>query len=125
MYAMDFIEVFVTIYNFLAAVTIIFFCVYILLKTHQMNRNLLKARIFLNSFIMEQTWVYLSIAGASFALNTLLKLAVRLEGMGNISYIPYMVGLTQIIFLIAFILAVDCCCLLIGGGTRNGGADRA
>ncbi len=46
--SMDFIDLFMEIYNIDAAVIIIFFCGLITLKVRKVNGNLSKARLFLN-----------------------------------------------------------------------------
>lgn len=106
MYAMGFIEAFIELYNVNAAVAIIILCGRILFKTRKMDRGLMKARLFLDDAIMQRTWMYISIAGASFALNALIRLVVKFTALGAVLNIQYMIELTQIIFLIAFILAI-------------------
>src|SRR3972149_3284315 len=107
---MGFIETFVEIYNAGAAFIIIFLIGQIVFMMRKVDKDLLKARLFLNETIMQRTWIYISIAGASFALNTLVKIAVRFPYAGetatNIISDLYLVEFTQFIFLIAFILAV-------------------
>jgi hypothetical protein len=114
MYATDFIEAFIEIYNVCAAIAIIFFCGLVLFKTHKIDRNLLKAKLFLNDTITERIWVYLSIAGASFALNTLLKFVAKFTAIGYLLSSYYIIEITQVIFLMAFILAIYNWYLFIG-----------
>src|SRR5574341_1499818 len=106
MVAIGFIEAFVEIFNVIAAVGIIFFCGLILFKVHKLKKNVLKARLFLNDTILRQTWLYISIAGASFALNTLLRFAGSMTAIGDFLSNYYLLELTQLIFLVAFIHAI-------------------
>lgn len=70
---------------------------------NRVDRGVLKARLFLNDSVMQQTWIYISIAGASFALNTLLVLLERFQSISFDGF--YMTEATRIIFLMAFTLA--------------------
>jgi hypothetical protein len=104
---MGFIESFVEIFKVDMAVAIIFFCVLVYFQTLKLDKKLLKARLFLNNnATMERTWMYISIAGASFAFNAIIKIAGRFTGTVNIFNGYYLVELTQLIFLIAFFFAV-------------------
>ncbi|MDP2754183.1 MAG: hypothetical protein Q8P40_07310 [Nitrospirota bacterium] len=78
----------------------------IILMTHRIDRDLLRARLFLNEAVMQRTWTYISLAGASFALNTLIKFAISFTASGSILDAYYLVEVTQFIFLVSFILAV-------------------
>jgi hypothetical protein len=114
MNTIDFIEMFVEIYNVCAAIAIVFFCGLVLFKTHKLDRNLLKAKLFLNDTITERIWIYLSIAGASFALNALLKFVSKFTSIGDMLSSYYIIEITQVIFLMAFILATYNWYLFIG-----------
>lgn len=105
-YTMDFIEVFIEIYNAIAALIIIFFIGQILYLMSKVDKDLLKARLFLNEAVMERTWIYISIAGASFALHVLIKFAIRLSDAGEILKMNFLVEFSQFVFLLSFILAV-------------------
>lgn len=107
MYTMSFIEIFIEIYNACSAFIIIFLIGQILFMMHRVDKDLMRAKLFLNDAVLQRTWLYLSIAGAAFALNTLIKFVVRLTTAGKVLNVFYMVELTQLIFLIAFILAVS------------------
>jgi hypothetical protein len=72
----------------------------------KVDKDLLKARLFLNEEIMQRTWIYISVAGASFALNTLVKFVIRFTTSGDALETFYLVEFTQFIFLVSFILAV-------------------
>lgn len=100
-----FIEVFIEIYNAGAAFIIIFLIGQIIFMMRKIDKDVLKARVFLNDEIMQNTWTYISIAGAAFAFNTLIAFMKLLMGIETFTiYVLY--GLTQIIFVLAFILAV-------------------
>ncbi len=103
---MEFIDAFIEIYNAGAAFIIIFLIGQILLMMRKVDKDLLKARLFLNETVMQRTWIYISVAGAAFALNTFIKFIIRFTIMGNIFSPFHLVELTQLIFLVAFILAV-------------------
>jgi hypothetical protein len=66
----------------------------------------MKARLFLNEKVMQRTWIYISIAGASFAVSSLVRFTVGLASVGNILNTYYMVEITQILFLMSFFIAV-------------------
>lgn len=118
-YTMNFIETFIEIYNAGAAFIIIFLIGQILFMMRKVDKDLLKARLFLNESIMQRTWIYISVAGASFALNTLIKFIVRFTTTGEVLSPFYLVEFTQLIFLIAFILAVYNWYIFIGSFVRS------
>jgi hypothetical protein len=101
---MDFIESFLELFNINTAAVILICCGYILFKIRKMNMVLLKARIFLNKTIIHQTMKYISIAGISIALDTLIKLTVT--DINGIPYSYYIFGFIHIVFLVAFTLLV-------------------
>ncbi len=115
MVAFGFVEAFVEIFNVIAAVGIIFFCGLILFKLHKTEKNMLKARLFLNDTILQQTWFYISIAGASFALNALIELMGSLIVIIDLIKYYYIVELIQIICLMAFIFALHSWYLFVNG----------
>ncbi len=106
MCAMGFTEAFVELFKINSATFIFSCCGYIFFKMRRMDMVLLKARLFLNRTIIHHTWIYISIAGISIALGTLIKLVVSVTDADGIPYSYYIVGLIQIIFLIAFTLLV-------------------
>jgi len=118
-YTMNFIETFIEIYNAGAAFIIIFLIGQILFMMRKVDKDLLKARLFLNESIMQRTWIYISVAGASFALNTLIKFIVRFTTTGQVLSPFYLVEFTQLIFLVAFILAVYNWYIFIGSFVRS------
>jgi hypothetical protein len=113
-FIMDFIEAFMVIYNAGAAFILIFMIGQILFMMRKVDKELLKARLFLNDSILQKTWMYISIAGASFALNNVIKFIIWYTSAGEILQIYYFVDLTQLVFLIAFILAVNNWYVFIG-----------
>ncbi len=116
---MSFIETFIEVYNAGAAFVIIFLIGQILFMMRKVDKDLLKARLFLNESIMQRTWVYISVAGAAFALNTLIKFIVRFSYSGDALTPFYPVEFTQLIFLIAFILAVYNWYIFIGSFVKS------
>jgi len=103
MYTMSFIETFIEVYNACSAFVIIFLIGHILSMMHRVDKDLLKAKLFLNDAVLQLTWMYISISGAAFALNAVIKLVVRFTTRGEVLNTYYMIELTQLIFLIAFI----------------------
>lgn len=120
-YTMNFIETFIEIYNAGAAFIIIFLIGQILFMMRKVDKDLLKARLFLNEFVMQRTWTYISIAGAAFALNTLLKFIERFTTKGESLNQFYFIEFSQLIFLVAFILAVYNWYIFIGSFVKSKG----
>jgi hypothetical protein len=120
---MGFTETFVEIYNAGAAFVIIFLIGQILFMMRKVDKDLLKARLFLNETVMQRTWIYISVAGAAFAINTLIKFVVRFtyaeETTSRVINEFYFVEFTQFIFLISFILAVYNWYIFIGSFVKN------
>ncbi len=56
--------------------------------------------------MLERTWIYISVAGAGFALNVLIKFMIGFRIAADVFKTHYIVELTQFVFLIAFIMAV-------------------
>ena len=118
---MNFIETFIEIYNAGAAFIIIFLIGQILFMMRKVDKDLLKARLFLNEEIMQRTWIYISVAGAAFALNTLVKFVIRFTASGDALETFYIVEFTQLIFLVSFILAVYNWYIFIGSFVNGKG----
>jgi hypothetical protein len=116
---MNFIETFIEIYNAGAAFIIIFLIGQILFMMRKVDKDLLKARLFLNEEIMQRTWIYISVAGAAFALNTLVKFVIRFTTSGEALETFCLVEFTQLIFLVSFILAVYNWYIFIGSFVNN------
>jgi hypothetical protein len=114
-----FIETFVEIYNFETAVPIIFFGLLIVFRIRNMDRDILKARMFLDNSIMKRFWFYLSTGMVFLAFNTLFGFMSRLSIMGDMIINHYIVLLTQIIYLTAFSLATYQCYLFLSMQNRN------
>jgi hypothetical protein len=103
---LKFFEAFVELFNINASLIIILLCAHVLLKTSKLDRGLLKARLFLNSNVLQQIWISISISGAAFALNSLLKLVGVYLTIKDIIYNYHLVEFSQMIFLLSFIYAV-------------------
>lgn len=101
----DFILIFFQVYTIGAAFILIFLIGQILYMMHRVDKDLLKAKLFLNEAVMERTWMYISIAGAGFALNTFVKFASQ-TALGAILNNYRLFEITQLVFLVAFIMAV-------------------
>lgn len=106
MLSMGYVETLMEIYNTGAAFILIFLIGQIIIMMHRVDKDLLKARLFLNDVVLQRTWIYISVSGASFALNTVVKFAVRFTSTGAVLENLYLIELTQLIFLLAFVFAV-------------------
>ncbi len=100
--SMGFLGVLMELYNVSAAVFIIFFCGLAILKLRGMDRDLLKAKLFLNDTIIKRTWIYISIGGLFLALNALAKFMGEFTALGDVFSNYRVAELTQISFLTAF-----------------------
>ena len=116
---MNYIEVFIEIYNVIAALIIIFLIGQILFMMRKVDKDLFKARLFLNETVLHQTWMYISIAGASFALHSFIKLITIITQKGEILKMLYTIELTQVIFLISFVLAVYNWYVFVGSFSKS------
>lgn len=103
---MGFIETFLDAFNAGFAFILIILIGQIVLTMRKVDRELLKARLFLNDAVMQRTWMFISVSGAAFALNALIKFITRFADSGNNPNINYLGDLTQLIFLLSFIFAV-------------------
>ena len=110
---------FIEIYNVIAAFIIIFLIGQILFMMRKMDKDLFKAKLFLNEAVLRNTWMFISIAGASFALNSLIKFITIITQKGEILRTFYTIELTQIIFIISFILAVYNWYVFIGSFSKS------
>jgi hypothetical protein len=106
MLAMGFTDAFMELFNINAAIVILFCGGYIFFKIRKKDMSILKARVFLNETILHQTWKYMAIAGISIALTLIIKFLSMFALINNISYSFFIMGLIQIIFLIAFTLLI-------------------
>lgn len=103
---MGFIETFIDTFNAGFAFILIILIGQMLLIMRKVDRDLLKARLFLNDAVMQRTWIFISVSGAAFALNALIKFIIRFTDSGKNLNITYLGDLTQLIFLMSFIFAV-------------------
>lgn len=101
----DFILLFLEICTAGAAFILIFLTGQILYMMHTVDKDMLKAKLFLNEAVMERTWMYISIAGAGFALNTFVKF-ISQTALGAILDTYHIYETTQLVFLVSFIMAV-------------------
>ena len=104
---MNFVDTFMVIYNAGAAFILIFMIGQILFMMRKIDKELFRARLFLNDSILQKTWMYISIAGASFALNNVFKLIINFTSSGQILNVYHTADLAQVVFLVSFILAVQ------------------
>jgi hypothetical protein len=118
-YIMNYMQIFIEIYNSIAAVILIYLIGQILFMMRKVDRDLLKARLFLNESVLLRTWVYISIAGASFAIHSFLDIITMMTENGGITNPFYIVEITQFIFIISFILAVYNWYVFIGDSTKD------
>jgi hypothetical protein len=118
-FGMDFIGTFMVIYNAGAAFVLIFMIGQILIMMHKVDKELFRARLFLNNSIIHKTWVYISIAGASFAINNVFKFIINFTSEGYSLDAYHMADLAQLVFLISFILAVQNWYAFIGSFTAK------
>lgn len=117
----DYVRIFVEIYNAGAASILVFLIGEILIMMRRVDKAVLKARIFLSDEILQRTWTYISIAGAAFAIHSLVRFLEQVF-LVTISFygVPlYLYDITQIIFIIAFLLAVYQWYLFIGSISKN------
>ncbi len=70
------------------------------------DRDFSNTDLFLDKAVLERTWIYISVAGAGFALNILIKFMIWFRIAGDVFYFNYFAEMTQVVFLIAFIMAV-------------------
>ncbi len=102
----EFFKIFLEVYTAGAAFVLIFLIGQIIYMMHRVDKSLFKAKLFLNESIMQRTWTFISIAGAAFAVNTLIKFTVTITAWGKALENFYLFEITQFIFIISFIMAV-------------------
>lgn len=106
MQPINFIEAFIEIFIAVASSVIVLMIISILFIMRRVDKGLFRARLFLNETVMQRTWIYISIAGAAFAINTLIMFLVKFGDRGELFSGYYLPEITQIIFLLGFIFAV-------------------
>jgi hypothetical protein len=99
---MDFITIFLWLYNIGAASITLFLIIQILLMSRKVQSEVIRARLFLNTDLLNDTWKYISIAGASFAINALVGF-VKFN-MNIQTY--YLWEITEVIFFAAFVIMI-------------------
>ena len=108
---MDYITIFIWLYNMGAAFITLFLIIQILLMSRKLKSDVIRARLFLNTELINETWKYISIAGASFAINAVAGFAKF--NMGIQTY--YLWEITEVIFFAAFIAMIYQWYQFIGG----------
>ena len=99
---LDYVTTFVWLYNIGAAFIILFLILQIMLMSRKLDAGVMRARLFLNMDVLNDTWKYISIAGASFAINAFagfLKFNMDIN-----TY--YLWEISEIIFLGAFVAMI-------------------
>ena len=102
LHEMDYITIFIWLYNIGAAFIILFLILQILLLYRKIDVDIIRARLFLKMDVLGETWKYISIAGAAFAINAL---AGFMKYNTNINTY-YLWEFTEAIFLAAFIAMI-------------------
>ncbi|MDF1557031.1 MAG: hypothetical protein P1P80_02435 [ANME-2 cluster archaeon] len=108
---MHFVSTFIWLYNIGAAFIILFLIIQILLISRKLDTDIIRARLFLNMDILGETWKYISIAGAAFAINAVTGF-IRFNMDVN-TYILW--EITEVIFLAAFIAMIYQWYQFVGG----------
>ncbi|MDF1531141.1 MAG: hypothetical protein P1P72_02290 [ANME-2 cluster archaeon] len=108
---LDYVSIFIWLYNIGAAFIILFLIFQILLITRKLDTDVIRARLFLNMDILNETWKYISIASASFAVNAItgfLRFNVEKK-------VFFLWEISEIIFLAAFIAMIYQWYQFVGG----------
>ena len=105
MQSLGFIETIMDIVIACASIIIIFLIISILFMMNKVDKRVIKAKLFISDNLLEKTWFFISIAGASFALNALIMF-LKFMGYGEIFNAFYVSEITQIVFFVTFILAI-------------------
>lgn len=108
---LNFVSLFIWLYNIGAAFIIMFLIFQILLISRKLDADIIRARLFLNIDIMNETWRYICIASAAFAVNAITGF-LRFNVDKKIYYIW---EISEIIFLAAFIAMIYQWYQFVGG----------
>jgi hypothetical protein len=108
---MDYITIFIWLYNMGAAFITLFLIIQILLMSRKVKSDVIRARLFLNTELINETWKYISIAGASFGINAVAGFAKF--SLGIQTY--YLWEISEAIFFGAFIAMIYQWYQFIGG----------
>ena len=108
---MDYVTTFMWLYNIEADFITLFLIIQILLISRKVESDVIRARLFLNMELINDTWKYISIAGPSFAIKAVAGFAKL--NMGIQTY--YLWEITEAIFFAAFIAMIYQCYQFIGG----------
>lgn len=118
-YMINFMQVFIEINNAIAAVFLIYLIGNLLFMMRNVDRNLLKARLFLNESVLFRTWIYISISGASFALHSFLDIIGIFIHKGEIINTFHILEISEFIFIVSFILAIYNWYIFIGNFSKG------
>ena len=99
---LDYVTTFVWLYNIGAAFIILFLISQIMLMSRKLDVGVMRARLFLNTDVLNETWKHVSIAGASFAINAFAGFLKFNTDMNTY----YLWEISEIIFLGAFVAMV-------------------
>ncbi len=99
---MDYVTTFTWLYSIGVAFITLFLITQILLISRKVESDIVRARLFLNTELINDTWKYISIAGATFAINAVAGFAKF--NMGMQTY--YLWEITEAIFFAAFIAMI-------------------
>lgn len=108
---MDYVTTFMWLYNIEADFITLFLIIQILHISRKVESDIVRARLFLNMELINDTWKYISIAGATFAINAVAGFAKF--NMGMQTY--YLWEITEAIFFAAFIAMIYQWYQFIGG----------
>ena len=99
---LDYVTTFVWLYNIGAAFVTLFLIVQILLLSRKLDAGVMRARLFLNMGVLNETWKHISIAGAAFAINSFAGF-LKFNTDINTYYIW---EISEIVFLGAFVAMI-------------------
>jgi len=108
---MDYVTTFIWLYSIGVAFITLFLIIQILVISRNVESDIVRARLFLNTELINDTWKYISIAGATFAINAVAGFAKF--NMGMQTY--YLWEITEAIFFAAFIAMIYQWYQFIGG----------
>ncbi|MBW6471190.1 MAG: hypothetical protein K0A90_08225 [Methanosarcinaceae archaeon] len=96
---LDYVTTFIWLYNIGAAFIILFLILQIMFMSRKLDVGVIRARLFLNTDVLNETWIHISIAGVAFAINAFAGF-LKFNTDINTYYIW---EISEIIFLGAFV----------------------
>ncbi|MDO9517305.1 MAG: hypothetical protein Q7J10_04555 [Methanosarcinaceae archaeon] len=99
---LDYVTTFIWLYNIGAAFITLFLILQILLLSRKLGDGVVRARLFLNTDVLNETWKHVSIAGASFAINAFAGF-LKFNTDINTYYIW---EISEVVFLGAFVAII-------------------